>query len=101
MGWCASRKIIAKGSPRSRKNARRNSLDDNPAQPVEAAAIEDSDKRNVVLLRRGFGRTRQRALRIVSATSLAVEAADAEINPLIVKEKGHGVVAVDGLVVFE
>ena len=27
--------------------------------------------------------------------------ADAEINPLIVKERGHGVVAVDGLVVFE
>jgi acyl-CoA synthetase (NDP forming) len=26
---------------------------------------------------------------------------DAEINPLIVKEEGHGVVAVDGLVVFE
>lgn len=27
--------------------------------------------------------------------------ADAEINPLLVKEKGNGVVAVDGLVVFE
>jgi acyl-CoA synthetase (NDP forming) len=31
----------------------------------------------------------------------ARQVADAEINPLIVKEQGHGVVAVDGLVVFE
>jgi acyl-CoA synthetase (NDP forming) len=43
-----------------------------------------------------------RALRAMSllAHLEARTVADAEINPLIVKEEGHGVVAVDGLVVF-
>ncbi len=43
--------------------------------------------------------------RAVRAMSLLAQlqsriVADAEINPLIVKEEGHGVVAVDGLVIF-
>ena len=43
------------------------------------------------------------AVRAMSMLALfhSREIADAEINPLIVKEEGHGVVAVDGLVIFK
>ena len=43
------------------------------------------------------------AIRAVSmlAQLNARKVSEAEINPLIIKEKGNGVVAVDGLIVFE
>ncbi|HEX2825074.1 MAG TPA: acetate--CoA ligase family protein [Burkholderiales bacterium] len=41
-----------------------------------------------------------RAMSLLAAVDTRV-VSDAEINPLIVKEEGNGVVAVDGLVVFE
>ncbi len=43
------------------------------------------------------------AIRALSLLALldARSVSDAEINPLIVKEEGQGVVAVDGLVVFD
>jgi succinyl-CoA synthetase beta subunit len=41
------------------------------------------------------------AIRSMSLLANLRVVSDAEINPLIVKEQGHGVVAVDGLVAFE
>ena len=41
-----------------------------------------------------------RAMSLLAALDDPRAVGDAEINPLIVKEEGHGVVAVDGLAVF-
>ena len=61
--------------------------------------------RQVGIVVRDIDTEREALARAVRAVSLLPHldsrtVADAEMNPLIVKEEGRGVVAVDGLVVF-
>jgi succinyl-CoA synthetase beta subunit len=79
-----------------------------PVGLEEAAAMID-EVRGLALLRghrnlpRGDCAALVRAVRALSLLALvdARSIAEAEINPLIVKRDGRGVVAVDGLVVFD
>jgi acyl-CoA synthetase (NDP forming) len=75
---------------------------------LETARNMIEDIRELELLRgfrnlpRGDCEALTAAIRSISLlANVERKVSDAEINPLIVKEEGHGVVAVDGLVVFE
>jgi acyl-CoA synthetase (NDP forming) len=79
-----------------------------PVDLEEAAAMIDEVRGLAVLrgyrdLPRGDCAALVRAIRALSLLALLDErkVAEAEINPLIVRRDGRGVVAVDGLVVFE
>jgi acyl-CoA synthetase (NDP forming) len=76
---------------------------------LEAAAAMIEEVRELAILRgyrslpRGDCAALARAIRALSLLAVvdARKVAEAEINPLIVRREGEGVVAVDGLVVFE